>query len=52
MTIKKDIFISYKDNDEGAFFAENLSKALTEKGFSVYFNPDEHKTADFTEKSV
>lgn len=50
ITIKKDIFISYKDNDEGAFFAEKLCKALTQKGFSVYFNPDEHKTADFTEK--
>lgn len=46
----KDVFISYKDNDEGDSFAAELKKALENKGFSVYYNPDEHRSADFTEK--
>lgn len=47
---RKDVFISYKDNDEGDAFAAELKKALENKGFSVYYNPDEHRSADFTEK--
>ena len=50
MEQKKDIFISYKDNDEGAFFARQLAEALERLNYSVYFNPNEHKSADFTEK--
>ena len=50
MEQKKDVFISYKDNDEGDSFAAELKKALENKGFSVYYNPDEHRSADFTEK--
>jgi len=46
----KDVFISYKDNDEGDSFAAELKNALEMKGFSVYYNPDEHRAADFTEK--
>lgn len=50
MEQKKDIFISYKDNDEGAFFARQLAEALERLNYSVYFNPNEHKSDDFTEK--
>lgn len=50
MGLNKDIFISYKDNDEGMFFAKQLSEALERLDYSVYFNPNEHKSADFTEK--
>lgn len=47
---RKDVFISYKDNDEGNAFAAELKKALENKGFSICYNPDEHRSADFTEK--
>jgi len=50
MNMRKDIFISYKDNDEGMLFADNLCKALEKRGYSVYFNPNEHRAADFVEK--
>ncbi len=50
MEQKKDIFISYKDNDEGMYFAKQLSEALEDMNYSVYFNPNEHKSSDFTEK--
>ncbi len=29
----KDVFISYKDNDEGDSFAAELKKALESRGF-------------------
>ncbi len=46
----KDVFISYKEKDEGEIFAVELKKLLESRGFSVYFNPYEHRSNDFTEK--
>ncbi len=50
MDTKKDIFISYKANDEAELFAKDLSKALEALNYSVYFNPEEKRSEDFTEK--
>lgn len=43
----KDIFISYKNDGEGRYFAEKLSNTLKEQGFSVYYNPDEQHAGSF-----
>lgn len=47
--MNKDIFISYKDSD-GTLLADKLSKALEERGFSVYYNPNEYRSEDFKKK--
>ena len=46
----KDIFISYKNDGEGNNFAARLSKDLRDRGFSVYFNPDEQHAGDFPDR--
>jgi len=46
----KDIFISYKNDGEGRYFAEKLSNTLKEQGFSVYYNPDEQHAGNFPER--
>ena len=43
----KDIFISYKNDGEGRYFAEKLSNILKEQGYSVYYNPDEQHAGSF-----
>lgn len=46
----KDIFISYKNDGEGRYFAEKLSNTLKEQGFSVYYNPDEQHAGSFPKR--
>jgi len=46
----KDIFISYKNDGEGRYFAEKLSNTLKEQGFSVYYNPHEQHAGNFPER--
>ena len=50
MKVKKDIFISYKNDGEGRYFAEKLSNTLKEQGFSVYYNPDEQHSGSFPDR--
>lgn len=50
MLFMKDIFISYKNDGEGNNFAARLSKDLRDRGFSVYFNPDEQHAGDFPDR--
>ena len=45
--MKRDIFISYKNDGEGRYFAEKLSNTLKDMGFSVYYNTDEHYAGNF-----
>ncbi len=47
---KRDIFISYKNDGEGRYFAEKVSNTLKEQGFSVYYNPDEQHAGSFPER--
>lgn len=42
-----DVFISFKNDGEGKYFAEKISNALKEQGFSVYYNPHEQKAGSF-----
>lgn len=42
-----DIFISYKNDGEGRYFAEKLSNTLKEQGFSAYYNLDEQHAGNF-----
>ncbi len=46
----KDIFISYKNDGEGRYFAEKLSNTLKEQGLSVYYNPDEQHAGSFPDR--
>ena len=48
--IKRDIFISYRNDGSGDEFASRLSRDLKERGFSVYFNPEEQRTHNFQAK--
>ena len=50
MENKKDIFISYKNDGEGRYFAEKLSNTLKEQGFSVYYNSDEQHAGSFPKR--
>ncbi len=50
MDQKKDIFISYKNDGEGRYFAEKLSNTLKEQGFSVYYNLDEQHAGSFPDR--
>ena len=47
---RKDIFISYRNDGSGEFFARNLQKDLQENGYSVFFYSEEQRSPDFTEK--
>ena len=48
--VKKDIFISYRNDDSGNQFASRLSRDLDEMGYSVYFNPNEDRGHNFPER--
>ena len=48
--LKRDIFISYKNDGEGNNFAARLYSDLTKRGYSVYFNPKEQHSGDFPER--
>ncbi len=48
--MKKDIFISYKNDNAGNNFAYRLKNDLEKCGYSVYFNSDEKHSGDFPEK--
>ena len=48
--IKKDIFISYRNDDSGNHFASRLCKDLDEMGYSVYFNPNEDRGHSFPDR--
>ena len=45
--LKKDIFISYKNDGAGNNFATRFVNDLLCSGYSVYFNPDEAKGGNF-----
>ena len=45
--MKKDIFISYRNDGIGNNFATRITNDLKQQGYSVYFNPNE---ATLTEK--
>lgn len=47
---KKDIFISYRNDESGNHFASRLCKDLDEMGYSVYFNPNEARSHSFPER--
>lgn len=46
----RDIFISYRNDVEGEQFAGRLSRELMYDGYSVYYNPDEKRTGDFSKR--
>jgi len=48
--MKKDIFISYKNDNAGNNFAYRLKNDIEACGYSVYFNSDEKHSGDFPEK--
>ena len=48
--MKKDIFISYKNDNAGNNFAERLKRDLENHKYSVYFNSDEKHSGNFPEK--
>lgn len=48
--MKKDIFISYRNDGIGNNFATRITNDLRQKGYSVYFNPDEARSGDFPER--
>ncbi len=48
--MKKDIFISYKNDNAGNNFATRLKDDLEAKGYSVYFNPDENHSGHFPDR--
>lgn len=48
--LKKDIFISYKDDVEGHSFAARLCADLEKIGYTVYFNPNEQRAGFFPER--
>ena len=50
MELKKDIFISYRNDDSGNQFASRLCRDLDELGYSVYFNPNETRGNNFPER--
>lgn len=47
---KKDIFISYRNDDSGNHFASRLCRDLDEMGYSVYFNPNEDRGHSFPDR--
>ena len=48
--IKKDIFISYKNDGSGNQFAARLCQDLEKMGYSVYFNSNEERAHSFPER--
>ena len=48
--MKKDIFISYRNDGVGNNFAIRITNDLRHSGYSVYFNPDETRSGDFPER--
>ena len=50
MKVKKDIFISYRNDGVGVNFATRIANDLNNAGYSVYFNPDEARSSDFPER--
>ena len=48
--IKKDIFISYKNDGSGNHFAARLCQDLEKMGYSVYFNSNEVRASSFPER--
>lgn len=50
MKLKKDIFISYRNDGIGNNFATRITNDLRNSGYSVYFNPDEARSGDFPER--
>ena len=48
--MKKDIFISYRNDGIGNNFATRITNDLKQQGYSVYFNPDEARSGDFPER--
>lgn len=48
--MKKDIFISYKNDGEGNNFAARLEAALSSRGYTVYFNPNEQHAGSFPDR--
>ena len=48
--VKKDIFISYRNDESGNHFASRLCRDLDEMGYSVYFNPNEDRGHSFPDR--
>ena len=50
MKSRRDIFISYKNDGEGRYFAKGLSDLLKSMGYEVYYNPDEQHSGKFPDR--
>lgn len=48
--MKKDIFISYRNDGCSNQFAHRLASDLTDLGYSVYFNPNEGRSDSFPDR--
>ena len=48
--MKKDIFISYRNDGIGNNFATRITNDLKQLGYSVYFNPDEARSGNFPKR--
>lgn len=48
--MKKDIFISYRNDGCSNQFAHRLASDLTDLGYSVYFNPNEERSDSFPDR--
>ncbi len=48
--MKRDIFISYKNDGEGRNFAARICADLSKLGYSVYYNPHEQHAGSFPER--
>ena len=49
-SVRRDIFISYKNDGSGNQFANRLCKDLEDAGYSVYFNSNEERTQNFPDR--
>ena len=50
MEYQRDIFISYKHDDESEHMARKLTGDLEAAGYSVYFNPNEIRSGNFNDR--
>ncbi len=50
VNLRKDIFISYKNDGEGRYFAKGLSGLLKSIGYEVYYNLDEQHSGKFPDR--
>lgn len=50
MEVKRDIFISYKNDGEGNNFAARLCADLEKLGYDVYYNPKEQHAGSFPDR--